>query len=205
MNLTAQTRERVTTVAFMFAVTWVVISAVSAAHLLTRSRIQINESLHLKSALLKAAAIPLPATPAEIIALFNQRIQEDTEGVTGAYRVSEAAGTGAPARVFLETGTGLWGPIVMAVGFDGVGGRVTGVEVVDQTETPGLGARISEAGFRAQFRGKLGPFSLASGGTGEKEDAMDAITGATITSTAVRDILNRCVARAARPAQSERR
>lgn len=56
-------------------------------------------------------------------------------------------------------------------------GTLTGVSVISQNETPGLGARVAERGFMQQFSGRVIP-SL---------DGVQAITGATISSRAVID------------------
>ena len=70
------------------------------------------------------------------------------------------------------------------VGIDNEG-KVLGISVVSHTETAGLGA-VSAAGtpagiaFRDQFVGTSGSVSVTKDG-----GAMDAITGATITSRAI--------------------
>ena len=74
--------------------------------------------------------------------------------------------------------------ITMMVGIDNEG-KVLGISVVSHTETAGLGA-VAAAGtpagiaFRDQFVGTSGSVSVTKDG-----GAMDAITGATITSRAV--------------------
>ena len=52
-------------------------------------------------------------------------------------------------------------------------------------------SRIAESWFRTQFRGKSGPFSMVREGEPSDSHQFDAITGATITSTAIRDIVNK--------------
>ena len=74
--------------------------------------------------------------------------------------------------------------ITMMVGIDNEG-KVLGISVVSHTETAGLGA-VAAAGtpagiaFRDQFVGTSGSVSVTKDG-----GAMDAITGATITSRAI--------------------
>ena len=68
-----------------------------------------------------------------------------------------------------------------------------GLDFVKQNETPGLGARISESWFKEQFRGKRGPFRLVPEGVESGENEFQAITGATSTSNAVLDLLNRSI------------
>ena len=74
--------------------------------------------------------------------------------------------------------------ITMMVGVDNEG-KVLGISVVSHTETAGLGAVAAantSAGeaFRGQFVGTSGSVSVTKDG-----GAMDAITGATITSRAI--------------------
>lgn len=58
-----------------------------------------------------------------------------------------------------------------------------GIEIIQQTETPGLGAKITAASFKNQFAGK----SIAGTSWAVKKDGgdIDAITGATISPRAV--------------------
>jgi electron transport complex protein RnfG len=62
-------------------------------------------------------------------------------------------------------------------------GTVTGIEILSSSETPGLGARISEPAFKGQFAGK----SLDNADWRVKKDggSFDQITGATISPRAV--------------------
>ncbi len=63
-------------------------------------------------------------------------------------------------------------------------GRIAGVQVVEQSETPGLGAKIVEKKFLDQFRGK----DAATTWKVKKDDpsgAIDGLSGATISSRAV--------------------
>jgi len=93
--------------------------------------------------------------------------------------------------VFVRKAAGLWGTIEAAVGMDAALARFTGLAVIDQNETPGLGARIVEPWFWGQFKGKGAGLSLVPEGTKSPDaDKMDAITGATITTKAICDMLN---------------
>jgi len=60
-------------------------------------------------------------------------------------------------------------------------GSITGVKVISQNETPGMGAQVAEQDFLGRFR--LKPLSGIA--------AVDAITGATISSNAVIDSLQK--------------
>ena len=75
---------------------------------------------------------------------------------------------------------GFDGEITMMVGISD--GAVTGISVISHTETPGLGAvaaaqNAKGEAFRGQFVGKSGELAVG--------EQIDAMSGATITSTAV--------------------
>lgn len=69
---------------------------------------------------------------------------------------------------------------------------VKGIEVLDHTETPGLGGRMTEEIFKRQFVGKkLKPkISVVRGRETVGHNEVHAITGASYTSKGVEDIIN---------------
>lgn len=80
--------------------------------------------------------------------------------------------------------SGFGGDINMVVGV-GTDGTITGVSVINMSETSGLGTNAMKDEFRNQYVGGSGPFQVnKDGGT------IDAITGATITSRAVTNGVN---------------
>lgn len=92
--------------------------------------------------------------------------------------------------VFPIYGAGLWGPIWGYIAVADDFKTIVGAYFDHASETPGLGGKIKDdPAFRAQFAGKVidftdnKPFSIVKGGAPEgKADAVDAITGATMTS-----------------------
>lgn len=86
---------------------------------------------------------------------------------------------------------GYVGIISMVVGVS-EDGTVTGVDIISQSETAGLGARCTEDGFKAQFTGKKANITVAKGGNGD-ENSIDAISSATITSKAVTSGVNAAI------------
>jgi Na+-transporting NADH:ubiquinone oxidoreductase subunit C len=187
-------RERAWTLFFMLAVTVVFGSAVSALHVATQARVRENGTLFLRRAVRAAAGLPkLP--DAELPAWFASAVAPVTNAARPHYEVRLSGEASAPrVRVFERAGAGLWGTIRAAVGVaEGADGpNLSGVAILEQQETPGLGARIDEPWFAEQLRGKRGTLRLVPEGTRSPEaDEIDGITGATITSAAVRDILNR--------------
>jgi Na+-transporting NADH:ubiquinone oxidoreductase subunit C len=181
-----KTKERIHTVAFMFAATLITVSAVSALHIATLDLVERNQDLFIRKAVLKAARIELPNDPAKISELYDE-IVSPVPDVPDCYMIGSETGK----CVFIRSGPGLWGEIKAVVCFDTQTDTLVGVTFTKQNETPGLGARIEESWFQEQFFGKKGVLSLVPEGSRSKEtDKIDAITGATITSKAVRDIVN---------------
>ncbi|MFV2040998.1 MAG: FMN-binding protein [Candidatus Hydrothermarchaeales archaeon] len=85
---------------------------------------------------------------------------------------------------FSQTGRGMWGDIQVAGGLD-LDFRLVGLFVIEQGETPGLGARIVEPLFLDQFKG-LESEEIKLEKYGGK---VDAISGASISSRAVTEII----------------
>lgn len=92
-------------------------------------------------------------------------------------------------------GQGYADRIEALVGLSPDGGTITGLFVLEQKETPGLGNKITLPDWRAQFAGKTtgAPLRVVKGG-GAGPGEIDAVTGATISSRSVTDIVNRAVA-----------
>ncbi len=185
-------KERVFPILFMFIVTVVFITIVSSVYLATQGTVKLNETLFLKRAILFAANIPVPEGGSQIEKVYQSRIQEvkDAKGNPKYYKVLAENGSAVSGYVVYGSGPGLWGTIQAVIGFNKGLDQMTGIDFIKQSETPGLGARISETWFRSQFRGKSGPFTMVREGEKSDNHQFDAITGATITSTAVRDIVN---------------
>jgi len=184
--------KRIMIVVFTVLVTVVFVSPISLVYLVTRSTVELNEQVFLLRSVLYAAGLPVPPTAAEISALFDARVEEKTGSGGSYYLVKDESGEPS-GYVFLQNGPGLWGEITATVGFDARLERLTGVDFLKQNETPGLGARIGESWFREQFRGKRGPFSTVAEGEPTAENQFDAVSGATLTSNFVKDLLNAAV------------
>jgi len=96
--------------------------------------------------------------------------------------------TAVAIKTYSDNGFG--GRIELIIGML-MDGTVTGYKVIDQKETPGLGSKINEKKFADQFVGMnthSDNFKLKKDG-GE----IDAITGATISSRAVTEAVQRAV------------
>lgn len=97
-------------------------------------------------------------------------------------------------------GTGLWGPVWGFVALEGDMNTVYGANFDHKTETPGLGAEINTASFQDQFPGEeifdennnYVSIAVVKGGGGDASShAVDGITGGTITSVGVGEMIDR--------------
>lgn len=142
-------------------------------------------------------------TAPKIAELNEQKTQAAIEAVLpgGGQEVSFTDSTGLVSTVYKgDAGyavqvapAGFGGDISMMVGV-GSDGKVLAISIISQTETAGLGAvsaATTSAGeaFRGQFAGMSGSVSVTKDG-----GAVDAITGATITSRAVCSGVNAALA-----------
>ena len=92
--------------------------------------------------------------------------------------------------VFTASGAGYGGDVAVMTGVD-MDGVVTNIEITSINETPGLGMRAQEESFLSQYIGKSGSLTVSKTAAG---DEIQALTGATITSTAVTDAVNAALA-----------
>lgn len=84
---------------------------------------------------------------------------------------------------------GFNGDIELTVGID-CDGIITGVEILSIDETVGLGMNAQDEEFRNQYVGKkVDSFTVTKSGS-QKDNEIDALSGATITSKAMTDGVN---------------
>lgn len=149
----------------LLLITGTVAAALAGVNAITKDAIAANQEKKTQDAL----AVVLP----EAGTLRKVELSGDTGIVSEVY----ADGENYAVKVMPS---GFDGTITMMVGISE--GKVTGISVISHTETPGLGAvaaaqNAKGEAFRSQFAGQEG--TLAVG------DQIDAMSGATITSTAV--------------------
>lgn len=127
-----------------------------------------------------------------VIEANNEKMQEmakkevlpeaDTfKEITREIYLGEKGGEKAGYTVSVEK-NGYGGPIKMMIGIDN-SMKVSGVKILSMSETPGLGAKAQNEDFLSQFQGKNKFLALKKSGAGEND--VLAISGATVTSTAV--------------------
>jgi electron transport complex protein RnfG len=101
------------------------------------------------------------------------------------YRAFDSSGN-LVGYAFFQEYPGAQDKIMIAGGTDPSFSKVTGVQIMKNSETPGLGAKITAPDFRNQFFDiPLDDMKLSKDG-----GKINAITGATISSNAVIDALN---------------
>lgn len=122
---------------------------------------------------------------------------KDTLDVNG-HPVYVAEIEGATKYVLKLKGAGLWGGIGGYLALNEDKNTIFGINFNHESETPGLGALIVEQPFRSQFFGKhirnaegqiVSVAVLKAGTMAEGQEQVDALSGATITSTGVSDML----------------
>lgn len=108
---------------------------------------------------------------------------------------------GSVKYIFTLNGKGLWGAIWGYISLDEDLNTVYGVNFDHVSETPGLGAEISGEKFQEQFQGKkifnmndeFVSINVLKRGASDNINAVDAVSGGTITSNGVRDMLENCL------------
>ena len=183
---------------FVVCVAFVVILAI--ANQVTSARVDANKRLESRTAVLKAFGLTDSTTlSSDIDSKYTQLVTEKSVEKAIAYTATIDGQTYVAVKFTMP---GLWGPITAVLATDPAGTVVRGFEIVDQQETPGLGGRISEPWFSAQFKGKRvlpdGTIAFEQGsGKGNfdpNNGTVDAITGASRTSDFVRALVNRSLA-----------
>ncbi|HCX96420.1 MAG TPA: FMN-binding protein [Spirochaetaceae bacterium] len=183
---------------FVVCVGFVIILAI--ANQVTLARVNANKRLESRTAVLKAFGLADSTTPSsEIDSKYTQLVTEKSVEKATAYTATIDGQTYVAVKLTMP---GLWGPITAVLATDPAGTVVRGFEIIDQQETPGLGGRISEPWFSAQFKGKKvlpdGTIAFEQGsGKGNfdpNNGTVDAITGASRTSDFVRALVNRSLA-----------
>jgi electron transport complex protein RnfG len=161
----------------LFAFAAVVAIALGFVNKITSDRIAaFNEektAAAMKAVLTADSYTPVSGSAAEKIELVKEVYAADDSG-----------------WVIMVNPSGFGGELNMAVGVDKTG-TVTGVSIIKMSETSGLGANANRESFRSQYVGKSGSVALKKQG-GE----IDALTGATVTSTAVTKGVNAALAAA---------
>ena len=168
----------------------VILGSVSVALLifverLTAPIISYNEEIQFKSTLLDVAEIKL-VDGETIDQTFLKKIRKEKKEDFVYFLTSNGS------YVINFSGQGLWGPITGLLALKPDFETIEKLRILSQVETPGLGGRISEEEFLAQFNGKkISPkLVLVLRTKASKDNQVDAISGATLSSMALVDMVN---------------
>ncbi|WP_035288893.1 RnfABCDGE type electron transport complex subunit G [Clostridium sp. KNHs214] len=114
---------------------------------------------------------------------FKKKDVKLTENIV---EVNEALKNGKTVGYAMKLNTkGYGGNIELMVGIS-TDGKVQGIKVLSQSETPGLGANSQKPAFYGQYKGKSIEKELqVTKASSAKDNEIQAITGATITSKAI--------------------
>lgn len=184
------------TIAFMLVISALFALLLSVTNELYLPRIEANELLDDRRAILYVFELDTDGDGQEIMDRFESLVEEQTIADIRLYAHVEEDEIIAFAVPI--TGSGLWGTMNGYMGVSPDLAQLTGLIFTEHSETPGLGGRIDEPEFLEQFRGIdiQGDARLAYGAAGG--DQLDAITGATGTSNSVLSIVNDVLAGAIR-------
>ena len=186
---------------FMTAICLVFGASIAVVNYATLGLLAKNATLHRNSVLCRAFQIDVAGSAAED---FQKAVDENL--------VETRIGSGADERLlfkritpgresvgFLMGGMGFWDRIEAVVVLSPDLKQILNIQFMDQKETPGLGARIEEPWFTDQFQGLQVAWDAPPGervviGASPDPHArnrVDGITGATQTSMALMNFLNR--------------
>ena len=188
------TNSNVYTFVYMTIVVIIVAVLLALANQALKPRQDANILLDKQKQILGALKIDYTnGDPADIyMALVNDTL------VYGNMEVYVANLNGAVKYILPLSGKGLWGGIGGYLALDEDKNTIYGVNFNHESETPGLGAKIVEMPFREQFEGKhirnaegqvVSVAVLKKGNMAEGQEQVDAISGATITSSGVSTML----------------
>ena len=131
-----------------------------------------------------------------LVHLDGKRYEEIKDAGFEVYKVFD--GTDKPVGYSLVyAGNGFQGKIKLMIGLTEDLNKITSIEVLEQSETPGLGTKILEPPYKDQYKG-LTPapvIKLIKGVDPSNPNEVKAITGATISSRSVVAIVNEGVSK----------
>lgn len=167
-------------------------AALAGIQLTLAPKIEANK---LNETLEKVPELILGADAAQALAENGQEMTIDRQYMTAGSKTYSVFNAGMDNQitgwVIKAAGQGYADKIELLVGVDKTVNTITGLFILDQKETPGLGNKIMEKAWRGQFSGKPIEKPLTAVKTGaDAVNEINAITGATISSKAVCDIVN---------------
>jgi Na+-transporting NADH:ubiquinone oxidoreductase subunit C len=189
----AKVKKHLTTIIFTLVITFVCMSLVSAVALATKAQVELNRTLFMKQGVRQAVGLPAAADTDALLAWTDANVRAIPNWKSPAYfAVKDATDPTTELVVHCTVGPGLWGKIHTLVGYQTDRETLTGIAFLAHSETPGLGARMDELWFSDQFKGCKGAFTrlIPEKAPTQQPGELHGITGATITSTSIKQIVN---------------
>ncbi len=194
-------RDNTRTVIFAVALGLVCSIMLAGANLITAPYRAANKKAEELRNFLSALEVPVDedASSKELLEIFEKNVRVREEGGLRLYEyVPGSMDSDSPVAVaVLFSGPGLWGPVKGVLALKPGLRVIRGIRFYEHEETPGLGGEISADWFVAQFVDKEVVSSSGEPGfrvvkPGEPVDinSVDGITGATMTSERVQDMLD---------------
>lgn len=189
-------------IVFMTILAFVMVLILALLDFATKEKIKLQQEAIFHQKLLYAMNVPFDS-PEQAEEIFKEHVEVkpidfmetksiSTEPNYYIYKENEQV----KAYAFPVTGKALWGTVDGLVAMDAELKHTIGMDIIAHSETPGLGGRIEEDWYKEQFRnielsakdGKFFEYPPSANAN------IDGITGATLTSASMRDLLNENVA-----------
>jgi electron transport complex protein RnfG len=166
-----------------------------------REPIRVNQENETYDQIPNLVKITDPQTHKELVADKAKTEEWVSEDEKVAYKVFTASGTHI-GWVIRTAGQGFADKIELLVGLDVEAKTITGLFVLAQKETPGLGNKIEQAKWRVKFEQKeiwdtqkdaLSPLLVTQDAPKDYPNRIEPVSGATISSRSVCETVNRAV------------
>jgi Na+-transporting NADH:ubiquinone oxidoreductase subunit C len=150
----------------------------------TAPRIARNSELTIKRNVLEAQGIS--SGPQDVEQVFERNIDVVRKGEKTYYVLKNGD------IAFEFAGNGLWGPIHGVISLESDLRTIKRIMIIHQEETAGLGGRLAERSYLRNFDAKkFSPtIEIVNRRKAEKDNEVDGITGATMTSKAFERLIN---------------
>lgn len=123
----------------------------------------------------------------------NYKSADDTIVINTVLEAKDGSGKGIGYVFDATSKNGYGGDVQIAVGITNEG-ELTAFKVIAASETPGLGANAMEDEYASQFSGlKAEEVKFVKGNADKANNEIDAISGATITTTATTRAVNEAI------------
>lgn len=192
MDIDALKENRLYPIIFMIIITIIFVGILAALYHSTKARVTQYQELELKTSILSVFDLSSDQIEEDYSRYITEKKENDILYYI-AQKDQEVLG-----YAFMINGKGLWGSIQAIVSYTPDFSQIIGFRILNQSETPGLGARITEAWFMDQFKKRplikdhqINIFSLISENDAVKNDQeIKQITGATLSSKSIVNMIN---------------